>query len=281
MNEIRPRHGFEGIQNGGEIYGSDSLNSEQNRETEYLELVKLAVQTSMQNTPDAYEKSKEILKYASSKYSDVLDKEIEQPGYILGDGSEIGSILDGIVTDDEIERIFESSQNQAQQSSNSVRNTQQEPEQDFDEIYDSLIVRLTELKKSNNPNYGVELENTIQKIASLTDRIPNIRSQIESDIRHEMSMQQTQMEQQLPPNNSAVVTIDSNTEKEALIDGIISGMLNEGEFSNSGLDVVAKMNDIKYVKEKLKAKSIDELKLLLASYQKNNEEQMSNGGKSR
>ena len=31
----------------------------------------------------------------------------------------------------------------------------------------------------------------------------------------------------------------------------------------------------------LPAKSIDELKLLLASYQKNNEEQMSNGGKSR
>ena len=58
-------------------------------------------------------------------------------------------------------------------------------------------------------------------------------------------------------------------------------MLNEGEFSNSGLDVAAKMIDIIYAKEKLKAKSVEELKVLLSSYQKSNEEQMDNRGKHR
>ena len=72
MSEIRPHHGWEGLNNGGEIYGS-TLSSDQNdRKKEYLRLVKLSLETSMQNTPDAYQKSKEIFIYRRTSYFYII-----------------------------------------------------------------------------------------------------------------------------------------------------------------------------------------------------------------
>lgn len=103
MNEIRPHHGWEGLNNGGEVYGNTSSNSFQDKKIEYLELVKLALKTSMQNTPDSYEKSKEILRLAEEKYAEILDEDLEEKNYIEGDGHEISELLEGIVTDEELQ----------------------------------------------------------------------------------------------------------------------------------------------------------------------------------
>ena len=69
--------------------------------------------------------------------------------------------------------------------------------QKFDEIYESEVNKLIDLKKNNNPNYEIELNNAIKTISSLTDKISDVRSQIESDVNYEISMeQQTQPKQQ-------------------------------------------------------------------------------------
>ena len=105
MSEIRPRHGWEGLNNGGEIYGSTLSSNQNDRKKEYLRLVKLSLETSMQNTPDAYQKSKEIMRLANERFSDVLEDELEEKTYLDGDGSEIKALLDGMQTDEELEDL--------------------------------------------------------------------------------------------------------------------------------------------------------------------------------
>ena len=93
---------------------------------------------------------------------------------------------------DELKNKLESVFGGIESSSNieSVRqdfSSQIEREEYFDEMYDLEIQKLIELKKNNDPNYEIELNNAIKKISSFTDRIYNVRSQIESDIRYQMN----------------------------------------------------------------------------------------------
>ena len=96
--------------------------------------------------------------------------------------------------------------------------------------------------------------------------------QIKKGLASETKVQSTIPDTPVEQNN------ENEDEKRVLIDGIINGMLNAGEFSNSGLDVVRKAEDISYVSEKLRKRSVEELKLLLASYQTNYEDQKNTGG---
>ena len=62
-----------------------------------------------------------------------------------------------------------------------------ESQQDFDEIYDLEIKRLSELKRTNNPNYERELAIVVKNLSDLTTKITNFREQIESDIEYELA----------------------------------------------------------------------------------------------
>ena len=79
------------------------------------------------------------------------------------------------------------------------------------------------------------------------------------------------------PSAPPIIVVESDKEKAKLIDDIITGMNNAGEFSNTGSDIIAKMNDISAARTRLQTKSLDELTLLHKSYQKG-DEQKSDGG---
>lgn len=129
-------------------------------------------------------------------------------------------------------------------------------EQDFDEVYDFEIKKLAELKKGNNPNYEVELSNTIRKISSLSDKISDVRGQIESDIKYELSISS---KEQIPNQ--------VQQSKDTLINEIIKRMADAGEFSYIPLeDISQRVDAMNMVKRRLHEKSIDELEIIFNSY---------------
>lgn len=61
-----------------------------------------------------------------------------------------------------------------------------------------------------------------------------------------------------------------------IINNIISAMLNNGEFGNSGIDISKKMMDIEYVKRNLATKSIEDLQWALSVYDSKQEKEVNN-----
>lgn len=137
-------------------------------------------------------------------------------------------------------------------------------EQDFDKIYDLEIKKLTPLKQNNNPNYEVELANTIRKLSTLTNKIPNIRAQIESDINYELN-KQNQIKSSQPFKQEQQM-------KDEIISKIINNMNMAGEFSFGDISISERIDIMQNVKNKLNSKSMEELQILLSSYQYNQEE---------
>ena len=137
-------------------------------------------------------------------------------------------------------------------------------EQDFDKIYDLEIKKLTQLKQNNNPNYEVELANTISKLSTLTNKIPNIRAQIESDINYEIS-KQNQIKSSQPVQQEQQI-------KDEIISKIINSMNMAGEFSFGDISISERIDIMQNVKNKLNSKSMEELQILLSTYQFNQEE---------
>lgn len=165
-------------------------------------------------------------------------------------------------------------------------NSQIRQEQNFDEIYDLEIKKLTELKKNNNPNYEMELANAIRKISSLTDRIPNIREQLESDINYEVSIatkeqtsNQEQTQQVNQKESKEILQEQQKQMKDKIIDQIMGAMNRSGEFSFGDISMGERMSIMQNIQNKLNAKSMDELQMLLSTYQEQNveEETMRNG----
>lgn len=146
-------------------------------------------------------------------------------------------------------------------------NSQIEREEYFDEMYDSEIHKLTELKKNNDPNYEIELNNSIKKISSFTDRIPNVRDQIEIDIKYQLDRIKRENVQNQEQQN-----------KDSLINGILQRMTKAGEFSHIPLeDVSQRVDAMNMVKKRLQEKSIDELEIIFNSYTDQEEKIVSSG----
>lgn len=137
-------------------------------------------------------------------------------------------------------------------------------EQDFDRIYDLEIKKLAQLKQSNNPNYEVELTNTIRKLSTLTNKIPNIRAQIESDINYELN-KQNQIKTSQPVQQDQQM-------KDEIISKIMNSMNRAGEFSFGDISISERIDIMQNVKNKLNSKSMEELQILLSTYQFNQEE---------
>lgn len=137
-------------------------------------------------------------------------------------------------------------------------------EHDFDKIYDLEIKKLTQLKQNNNPNYEVELANAIRKLSTLTNKIPNIRAQIESDINYEIS-KQNQIKSSQPVQQEQQI-------KDEIISKIINSMNMAGEFSFGDISISERIDIMQNVKNKLNSKSMEELQILLSTYQFNQEE---------
>ncbi len=137
-------------------------------------------------------------------------------------------------------------------------------EQDFDKIYDLEIKKLTPLKQNNNQNYEVELANTISKLSTLTNKIPNIRAQIESDINYEIS-KKNQIKSSQPVQQEQQI-------KNEIISKIINSMNMAGEFSFGDISISERIDIMQNVKNKLNSKSMEELQILLSSYQFNQKE---------
>lgn len=186
--------------------------------------------------------------------------------------NDLGSIFGGtsqktetssMPTENESTKKNDVNENQANQKFNS----QIEREEYFDEMYDAEIQKLVELKKNNDPNYEIELNNTIQKILSFTDRIPNAREQIEADIRYQLGKIEREKAQNQDQQN-----------KESLINGILQKMAAAGEFSHIPLeDVSQRIDTMNMVKKRLQEKSIEELEIIFNSYMLEDEKTESSG----
>ena len=129
---------------------------------------------------------------------------------------------------------------------------------------DLEIKKLVQLKQNNNPNYEVELANTIRKLSTLTNKIPNIRAQIESDINYELN-KQNQIKSSQPFKQEQQT-------KDEIISKIINNMNMAGEFSFGDISISERIDIMQNVKNKLNSKSMEELQILLSSYQYNQEQ---------
>lgn len=148
-------------------------------------------------------------------------------------------------------------------SGHSNLNTEHQ-EHDFDKIYDLEIKKLVQLKQNNTPNYEVELANTIRKLSTLTNKIPNIRAQIESDINYELN-KQNQIKSSQPFKQEQQM-------KDEIISKIINNMNMAGEFSFGDISISERIDIMQNVKNKLNSKSMEELQILLSSYQYNQQQ---------
>lgn len=148
-------------------------------------------------------------------------------------------------------------------------------EESFDEIYDSTIKKLTELKRTNNPNYEIELTNAVKTLSSLTDRISDVRGQIESDIDYYMD--NVKESQQI--NSPIQQASQDESKKDNLINQIMASMNRAGELAFGDISMDERMSIMKSIQNKLNARSIDELQMLLTTYQEQNiqEETLNNG----
>ena len=244
-----------------------------------------------------------------------------------------------------IENIFEtpSAQHPLKDNSQDEKNIVQKPnEQSFDDVYDSEIKKLVELKNNNSVNYEEELNKTIAKLSALSDRIPNIRAQIESDVKYGLSRLEekttlTREHQQIAermkqaqeklsstlewasnqPNEPQYVTLGGGKkepfpewtqdrgvsgyitpevskvdvkqehqvqfeepkieQKADLVSQIINEMNQAGELSFGDISMNERMYIMKNLQSKLTNKSIDELRLLLSSYQQDMKEEKTSG----
>lgn len=98
----------------------------------------------------------------------------------------------------------------------------------------------------------------------------------------EQSIQQPIQEQpqQISQDESKKILQERQKQmKDQIISQIMAGMNNAGEFSFSDISMAERMNIMQNVQNKLNAKSIDELQMLLSTYQEQNiqEETISNG----
>ena len=98
----------------------------------------------------------------------------------------------------------------------------------------------------------------------------------------EQSIQQPIQEQpqQISQDESKKILQERQKQmKDQIISKIMAGMNNAGEFSFGDISMAERMNIMQNVQNKLNAKSIDELQMLLSTYQEQNiqEETISNG----
>ena len=66
--------------------------------------------------------------------------------------------------------------------------------------------------------------------------------------------------------NSNEIEKESAEKKDQIINQLIKLMLDAGEFSNSGLDIGAKLQDMQYIKNKLQAMDMETLKSMILDY---------------
>jgi len=85
----------------------------------------------------------------------------------------------------------------------------------------------------------------------------------------EQKLQETLVEQEksLAPEADTSIETDDPSIKRETINQIVSKMLDAGEFQNYGLDINQKMRDIEYAKKKLQDKTLEELQILLSTYE--------------
>lgn len=268
---IEPVWGAENIrklnsQTAQEIQNRLEMQEEKVKKSNYTEQEKQEIRNQMQQAQEQLAQTLEWAKQQpnvpqfTSVHNDIIE---ESPEWTRDRG------VSGYSKPD-IEQVKEGFNSQVQQ------------EQEFDVIYDLEIKKLAELKKNNNPNYEVELANAIRKISSLTDKIPDVRGQIESDINFEMSIapiEQVAIQEQ--PKTEVVPLVQQeetskklqeqeNQMKNLIVQQIMNAMNQAGEFSFGDISIGERMNIMNNVRTRLTGKSIEDLQMLLSTYQEQN-----------
>ena len=160
----------------------------------------------------------------------------------------------------------------------------------IDNIYQEGNYIVVDAKDNQGRFTGTEF--TLDDFTKLVNQPPTIakteeisQQQTDNMIKppvQEQSIQQPIQEQpqQISQDESKKILQEQQKQmKDQIISQIMAGMNNAGEFSFGDISMGERMNIMQNVQNKLNAKSIDELQMLLSTYQEQNiqEETMSNG----
>ena len=160
----------------------------------------------------------------------------------------------------------------------------------IDNIYQEGNYIVVDAKDNQGRFTGTEF--TLDDFTKLVNQPPTIakteeisQQQTDNMIKpqvQEQSIQQPIQEQpqQISQDESKKILQEQQKQmKDQIISQIMAGMNNAGEFSFGDISMGERMNIMQNVQNKLNAKSIDELQMLLSTYQEQNvqEENMSSG----
>ncbi len=114
-------------------------------------------------------------------------------------------------------------------------------------------------------------DNIIEPLVQEQPRVENTQSKQETIQEQSQQISQDESEKTLQEQQAQM--------KNQIINQIMAGMNNAGEFSFGDISIGERMSIMQNAQNKLNAKSMDELQMLLSTYQKQNtqEETMSNG----
>ena len=117
--------------------------------------------------------------------------------------------------------------------------------------------------------HAEQLKSSIDRLDDAKERLQGFSEQDNTKPQAE-PITQEQEPQEIPVEQEKPATLEADDEsslKNETVNRIVSRMLDAGEFQNSGLDISQKMRDIEYAKKKLQDKTLEELRILLSTYE--------------
>lgn len=276
------KNNFEGLNDESKEYKINYFDNEKSIQSEYKKAVEKLALYKIRNDILFEGKLGSSLRHLTSLGLNVtkegmlndIEKEVNRQKYDLNFDNYSYDSTDSVIKDKKQtdilfnsifnERVNKEVKEDMQTTYNNDEVNDNIQEDDFDKIYEYEIKKLVELKKNNNPSYELELNNSIKKIALLTDKIPNIKSQVESDVDYEINSQNLNQ-----VKNSDIVIENNKNNKDILISQIINKMNQYGELSFGEISINERLNIMQGIRDNLSKKSYEDLEYLLMSYEDN------------
>ena len=113
------------------------------------------------------------------------------------------------------------------------------------------------------PNFVAELQSEIQQPTQINNDLEQLKSNLGSIFADTPTQQQVSQQE-----NEQFLQEQQKQMKDKIISQIIAGMNNSGELLFGDISISERMSIMQNIRDKLRAKSMEELQILLSSYQK-------------
>ena len=192
---------------------------------------------------------------------------IEVPNVIAENQSEIEQLKSNLGS------IFESAPVQEQKPIYNSGTIPREPAIQNTQPYETIINNT--LSQINQP-----VQTPVNNEQEIRQQLQKAQEEIRQKLERTRQQPIQEQPQQISQDESKKILQERQKQmKDQIISQIMAGMNNAGEFSFGDISMAERMNIMQNVQNKLNAKSIDELQMLLSTYQEQNiqEETISNG----